>query len=125
MRSFRSERLPPFGDLRRSFLASANNVELNQPGIAPTCSENVPESSRYCSLQQIGMISENANATLDINGEFYATISSGSRRIHEPSTRTAFVATRTRLAVSTHDKIAFSSAFSEKHLGWGEVNAHV
>jgi hypothetical protein len=40
-----------------------NNVELNQPGIATTRSENVPESSRYCSLRQIGMISENANAT--------------------------------------------------------------
>jgi hypothetical protein len=35
----RSERLPPFGDLRRSFLASANNVELNQPGIATTRSD--------------------------------------------------------------------------------------
>jgi hypothetical protein len=91
----RRERLPPFGDLRRSFLASANNVELNQPGIATTRSENLPESSRYCSLQQIGMISEMRMPPLDINGEFYATISSGSRRTHEPSTRTAFVANRT------------------------------
>ena len=47
----RSERLPPFGDLRRSFLASANNVELNQPGIAPTRSENVPESVRRSFLR--------------------------------------------------------------------------
>ena len=35
----RSECPPPFGDLRRSFLASANNVELNQPGIATTRSD--------------------------------------------------------------------------------------
>jgi hypothetical protein len=47
----RSERLPPFGDLRRSFLASANNVELNQPGIATTRSENVPESVRRSFLR--------------------------------------------------------------------------
>jgi len=31
--------LPLFGDLRRSLLASANNVELNQPGIATTRSD--------------------------------------------------------------------------------------
>ena len=47
----RSERLPPFGDLRRSFLASANNVELNQPGFALTRSENVPESVRRSFLR--------------------------------------------------------------------------
>jgi len=47
----RSERLPSFRDLRRSFLASANNVELNQPGIAPTRSENVPESVRRSFLR--------------------------------------------------------------------------
>jgi len=41
------------------------------------------------------MISEMRMPPLDINGEFYATISSGSRRTHEPSTRTAFVANRT------------------------------